>query len=478
MSGVGVPQSTPALASQPPQSAWATVKEAIRGSHQDFTEAPVSRAVVLLAVPMVLEMLMESVFVVADVFFVGRLGPDAVATVGITESWMTVMYALAAGLSIGAMAMVARRIGEKDRDAAARAAVQSIVLGLAAAIVLGSIGALFGPRLLAIMGASDDVLRTGSTFSRVMLGGCGTVLMLFLMNAVFRGAGDAAIAMRVLWFANAINIILGPCLIFGLGPFPELGVAGAALGTTIGRGSGVLYQLYHLSRRGGRIEIHGRHLGIDTAVMKSILRISGTATFQNFIATASWMGLVRILTSFGSAAVAGNTIGIRIILFALLPSFGVSNAAATLVGQNLGAGKPDRAEAAAWKAGLYNTICLGTVGALFLLFAPQLISLFTRDPEVAGYGVACLRIVSAGFLFYGYAMVLTASFNGAGDTRTPTLIALACLWMWEIPLAWVLARPFGFGPTGVFIAVSVAFSTMSIVSGWLFSKGYWKTRRV
>jgi MATE family, multidrug efflux pump len=476
--GVGEDQSLPTLSSQQSQSVWATIKEAIRGSHQDFTEAPVSRAVVLLAVPMVLEMLMESVFVVADVFFVGRLGPDAVATVGITESWMTVMYAMAAGLSIGAMAMVARRIGEKDRDAAARAAVQSIVLGLAAAIVLGSVGALFGPRLLAIMGASDDVLRTGSTFSRVMLGGCGTVLMLFLMNAVFRGAGDAAIAMRVLWFANAINIILGPCLIFGIGPFPELGVAGAALGTTIGRGSGVLYQLYHLTRRGGRIEIHATHLGIDTAVMKSILRISGTATFQNFIATASWMGLVRILTGFGSAAVAGNTIGIRIILFALLPSFGVSNAAATLVGQNLGAGKPDRAEAAAWKAGLYNTICLGTVGAIFLLFAPQLISLFTSDPEVAGYGVSCLRIVSAGFLFYGYAMVLTASFNGAGDTRTPTLIALACLWMWEIPLAWVLARPFGFGPTGVFIAVSVAFSTMSIVSGWLFSKGYWKTRRV
>jgi putative MATE family efflux protein len=478
MSGVDEAASTPALSPQQSPSVWATIKEAIRGSHQDFTEAPIPRAVVLLAVPMVLEMLMESVFVVADVFFVGRLGPNAIATVGITESWMTVMYALAAGLSIGAMAMVARRIGEKDRDAAAHAAVQSILLGLAAAIVLGLMGALFGPRLLAIMGASDDVLRTGATFSRVMLGGCGTVLMLFLMNAVFRGAGDAAIAMRVLWFANAINIILGPCLIFGLGPFPELGVAGAAIGTTIGRGSGVLYQLYHLTRRGGRIEIHARHLGIDTAVMKSILRISGTATFQNFIATASWIGLVRILTGFGSAAVAGNTIGIRIILFALLPSFGVSNAAATLVGQNLGAGKPDRAEAAAWKAGLYNTICLGTVGAIFLLFAPQLISLFTTDPEVAGYGIACLRIVSAGFLFYGYAMVLTAAFNGAGDTRTPTLIALACLWMWEIPLAWVLARPFGFGPTGVFIAVSVAFSTMSIVSGWLFSKGYWKTRRV
>jgi putative MATE family efflux protein len=471
------PQSS-AVSSKDHQSPWSTLKEAVRGSSQDFTEVPVGRAVVLLAVPMVLEMLMESVFVVADVFFVGRLGPDAVATVGITESWMTVMYALAAGLSIGATATVARRIGEKDGDGAARAAVQSIVLALIAAVGLGSIGAAFGPQLLAIMGASEDVLRTGATFSRVMLGGCGTVLMLFLMNAVFRGAGDAAIAMRVLWFANAINITLGPCLIFGLGPFPEMGVTGAALGTTIGRGCGVLYQLYHLTRKGGRIEIHARHVGLDPAVMRRILRISGTATFQNFVATASWMGLVRILTTFGSAAVAGNTIGIRIILFALLPSFGVSNAAATLVGQNLGAGKPDRAEEAAWKAGLYNTMCLGTVGAIFLVFAPFLTSFFTDDPEVARYSVGCLRIVSAGFLFYGYAMVFTAAFNGAGDTRTPTLIHLVCLWMWEIPLAWLLARPLGFGPIGVFVAVAVAFSTMAVVSGWLFSKGNWKTRRV
>jgi len=427
---------------------------------------------------MVLEMMMESVFVVADVFFVGRLGPDAVATVGITESLMTVMYALAIGLSIGAAATVARRVGEKDPENAGRSAVQSVLMGLGAAAIFGTIGILFGPQLLALMGASDDVLRTGSTFARVMLGGSGTVVMLFLINAVFRGAGDAAIAMRVLWFANAINIILGPCLIFGIGPFPELGVTGAAVGTTIGRGSGVVYQLIHLSRGNGRLRIRRSHLKFDLAVMRSIVRISGTATFQNFIGTASWMGLVRILTGFGSAAVAGNTIGIRIILFALLPSFGVSNAAATLVGQNLGAKKPDRAEAAAWKAGMYNTICLGTVGAIFLLFAPQIVSLFTTDSEVALYAVRCLRIVSAGFLFYGYAMVLTASFNGAGDTRTPTLINLVCLWLWEIPLAWALAHPFGFGPTGVFIAVSVAFSTMAFVSGWLFSKGMWKTKRV
>ena len=459
-------------------SPWETVKEAVRGSHQDYTKAPIRRAVVLLAVPMVLEMMMESVFVVADVFFVGKLGADAVATVGFTESWMTIMYALAIGLSIGGAATVARRIGEKDAEGAAKSAVQSIILGLVAAVIFGTIGVLFGPRMLALMGADEAVIGTGATFSRVMLGGSGTVVMLFLINAAFRGAGDAAVAMRVLWLANAINITLGPCLIFGIGPFPELGVVGAAVGTTIGRGTGVLYQLYHLMRRGGRLEVHARHWRFDLGVMRTILRISGTATFQNLVNMASWMGLIRILSGFGSAAVAGNTIGIRVILFALLPSFGVSNAAATLVGQNLGAGKPDRAEAAAWKAGLYNTIFLGAVGLVFLLFAPFIVSFFTEDPAVARYAINCLRIVSAGFLFYGYAMALIAGFNGAGDTRTPTLIALACQWAFELPLAWALAVPFGFGPTGVFIAVTVAFSAMSAVSAWVFRKGNWKLKRV
>jgi len=462
----------------PRPSIWGTLREAIRGSHQDYTEAPIGRAVVLLAVPMVLEMLMESVFLVVDVFFVGKLGADAITTVGVTESLMTLIYAAAIGLSIGATATVARRIGEKDPEAAAHAGAQAILLGVGFGVVIGVAGAIFAPQLLVAMGASDAVVRTGSTFARVMLGTSGNVLLLFLINAVFRGAGDAAIAMRVLWFANAINIVLGPCLIFGIGPFPELGVTGAAVGTSIGRGCGVLFQLYHLTRPGGRIRVRLPHLWLDPTVMRGILRISGTATFQNFIGTASWIGLVRILTGFGSAAVAGNTIGIRIILFALLPSFGVSNAAATLVGQNLGAGKPERAEAAAWKAGLYNTLCLGTVGAVFLLFAPQLISLFTNDPEVAPYGIRCLRIVAAGFLFYGYGMVLTAAFNGAGDTRTPTWINLGCLWLWEIPLAWTLAHPLGFGPTGVFIAVSVAFSTLALVSAVLFSRGTWKTKTV
>jgi putative MATE family efflux protein len=381
-------------------------------------------------------------------------------------------------MTIGVNAVVARRVGEKNLEQAARAAVQSILLGVAVAVLLGTIGALFGPRLLAAMGADAGVLRVGSTFSRVMVGGSGTVLLLFLINAIFRGAGDAALAMRVLWLANAINIVLGPCFIFGLGPFPELGVIGAAVGTTIGRGCGVLYQLAHLVRGDGRIAIRRQHLVLDLDVMKAILRISGTATFQNFVGTASWMGLVYILTSFGSDAVAGNTIGIRIIIFACLPAWGVSNAAATLVGQNLGAGRPDRAEASAIRAAWYNTACLGIVGAFFLVFAPQIVSLFSSDAAVAGYGSRCLRIVAAGFPFYGFAYVMIAAFNGSGDTRTPTIINIACLWLWEIPLAWVLAHPAGFGPTGVFTAVAVAFSTMAVVSTVLFHRGDWKTRRV
>ena len=463
---------------QAPPGVWATLREAVRGSHEDLTEAPIGRAVVLLAVPMVLEMVMESVFAVTDVFFVGRLGADAVATVGITESLMTVIYAVAMGLSIGATATVARRIGERNPRGAARAAGQSIVLGVLGAVAIGGAGAIWAPDLLRVMGASDEVIRTGSGFTRVMLGMSGTVMMLFLINAIFRGAGDAAIAMRVLWFANLLNIVLGPCLIFGLGPFPAFGVRGAAIATSIGRGSGVLYQLYHLTRGRSRIVVRAADLGPDRAVMMGILRLSGVGVFQNLIGTASWVGLIRILTGFGSAAVAGNTIGIRIIIFALLPSFGVSNAAATLVGQNLGAGRPDRAEAAVWRAGLYSTIALSFVGLVFLLFAPALIRIFSADPEVIPYGVRCLRIVAAGFLFYGYGMVLTSSFNGAGDTRTPTLINLGCLWMLELPLAWVLAHPVGLGPTGVFTSVSVAFSALALVSALIFKQGRWKTKRV
>jgi len=428
----------------------------------------------LLAVPMVLEMAMESVFAVTDVFFVSRLGSDAVATVGLTESMLTLVYALAMGLGIGATAMVARRIGEKDADGAARAAVQAIALGLIVAVILGIAGALLAPRLLSLMGASAGVIAIGSGYARVMLGGNAVILLLFLINAIFRGAGDAAIAMRVLWLANLINIVLGPCLIFGLGPFPELGVTGAAIATTIGRGTGAMYALSRLLRPGSRVDIQRRHLRLEPELMMRLGRLSASGTFQVFIGMASWIGLIRIISSFGSDALAGYTIGIRVIVFALLPSWGMSNAAATMVGQALGARKPERAERAVWQAGFYNMCFLGIVGLAFVLFAKPIVSIFTSDPDVARYGVSCLRVVACGFLFYGYGMVLTQSFNGAGDTWTPTLINLFVFWLWEIPLAYVLAIVLDFGPFGVFLAMTIAFSTLAVVSAVLFRKGKWK----
>src|SRR5256885_621537 len=327
---------------------WATVREALRGSRHDYTSGPLGRAIVLLAIPMVAEMIMESLFAVWDVYWVGRVGPAAQATVGLTESLLTLIYTAAMGLSIGVTAMVARRIGEKNLEGAAEAAVQGIALGVIVAVVVGAIGATLAPRLLALMGASPEVLTIGSTYARIMLGGNVVILLLFLINAVFRGAGDAAIAMRVLWLANSINILLGPCLILGLGPFPRLGVTGAAIATTIGRGTGVLYQLYRLWRGDARVSIRRAQLTLQPAVMRTMLRLSGTGTFQVLIGTASWIFLVRIISSFGTDAIAGYQIAIRIIVFALLPSWGLANAAATLVGQNLGAGRPERGERAVW----------------------------------------------------------------------------------------------------------------------------------
>jgi putative MATE family efflux protein len=427
---------------------------------------------------MVLEMLMESVFAVVDIFWVSHLGTDAAATVGLTESLLTLIYALAIGLSIGAMAMVARRIGEQNPDGAARAAVQAIALAVIIAIVIAAIGTPLAPKLLALMGGSPWVVEHGVGFTRVMLAGNATVVLLFMVNAIFRGAGDAAIAMRVLWLANWINIILGPCLIFGVGPFPKLGIVGAAIATNIGRGTGALYALSRLVRSGGRFDITRSHLCLEPAIMARMIRLSGNGTFQVFIGMASWIGLVRTISSFGSDAVAGYTFGIRVILFALLPSWGMANAAATMVGQALGARNPERAEQAVWKAGFYNMIFLGIVGVLFEVFAPQIIGLYTSDPNVAGYGIDCLRIVAYGFLFYAYGMVLGQSFNGAGDTWTPTIINLFVFWLWELPLAYALAIKFGFGPRGVFIAITIAFSTLAVVSAIVFRRGKWKTRVV
>src|SRR6266446_6337830 len=452
-------------ATQPPPAQasaggwWATVREALRGSRHDYTSGPLGRAIVLLAIPMVAEMIMESVFAVWDVYWVGRVGPAAQATVGLTESLLTLIYTAAMGLSIGVTAIVARRIGEKNTEGAAEAAVQGIALGV-------------------IVAAVTEVLAIGSTYARIMLGGNVVILLLFLINAVFRGAGDAAIAMRVLWLANSINIVLGPCLILGLGPFPRLGVTGAAIATTIGRGTGVLYQLYRLWRGDGRVAIQRPHLTLKPALMRTMLRLSGTGTFQVLIGTASWIFLVRIISSFGTEAIAGYQIAIRIIVFALLPSWGLANAAATLVGQGLGAGNPERGERAVWLAGFYNMLCLGGVGALFVVFAGPITGVFTRDPGVAPIAAQCLRTISYGFLFYAWGMVITQSFNGAGDTWTPTWINLGCFWLWEIPLAYVLAVHGKLGPFGVALAVTIAFSTVAVVSALLFRRGRWKERRV
>jgi putative MATE family efflux protein len=473
-----IPAVNGPAAAAPQKAFWPTVREALRGSHQDYTEGPIGRAVVLLAVPMVLEMVLESVFAVVDVFWVAHLGADAVATVGITESMLALLYAVAIGLSMGAAATVARRIGEKNFDGAARAAVSSIALGIAVAVPIGIVGFFTAPRLLATMGGSAELVRTGSGFTRIMLGANVVILLLFLINAIFRGAGDAATAMRVLWLANIINLTLDPCLIFGLGPFPKLGVMGAAVSTTCGRGTAVLVQFAILARGRGRVLIRRDHLKIDTAAMLRLLKISGSGILQAAIATASWIGLVRILSAFGSVAIAGYTIGIRIIVFAILPSWGMSNAAATMVGQSLGARKPDRAERSVWIAGFYNMIFLGCVGLIFILFARPLIGLFTNDPAVLPLGTACLRFVSYGFLFYAFGMVVTQAFNGAGDTWTPTKINLFIFWLWEIPLAYVLSRKLGFGPRGVYAAITVAFSTLAVVSVTIFRRGKWKEKKV
>lgn len=453
---------------------WSAVREGVRGSQRDYTTGSISRAVVALAIPMVLEMSMESIFVVVDMFFVGRLGPYAQATVALTESLITVVYAIAIGLSIGVTAMVARRIGEKDPAGAAKAAAQAIWLGLGMAAVLGALGAAFAPRLLAAMGAEAEVLEKGVGYTRVLLGGNASVLLLYLINAIFRGAGDAAIAMRSLWLGNAFNILLGPCFIFGLGPFPELGVMGAAVATTTGRSLGALYAFSRLLKPGSRLRLDRSHIRPDGSVMWRLVRLSASGALQIFIGVASWIGLIRVLSTFGSQALAGYAIGIRVILFALLPSWGLSNAAATMVGQSLGAGQPDRAEKAVWIAALYNLFFLVAIGLVFLVFAPQIARLFSSDVEVQRYAVACLRIVALGFPAYAYGMVITQSFNGAGDTWTPTYLNLFVFWLWEIPLAWFLAKTAGLGPHGIFSAIAVAYVTLAVVSALIFRRGRWK----
>jgi putative MATE family efflux protein len=458
--------------------AWRLLRDAVRGVPLDLTAAPIGKALVMLAVPMIMEMVMESIFAVVDVFWVARLGANAVAAVGLTESMMMILYAIAMGVSIGVMALVARRIGEKDAPAASRTAAQGIVLGLGIAAAIGVTGAALAPDLMRAMGADGAVVATGSGFTRVMLGCNASVFLLFLINAVFRGAGDAALAMRALWLGNLLNIALGPCFIFGLGPFPALGVTGAAVATSIGRGIAVVYQLTLLARGKSRIAIARRHFAIDLRVMASVLRLASSATVQMLLIMTSYVGVMRILSSFGSKPLAGYTIGFRILMFAMLPASGLSNAAATLVGQNLGARRPERAEQSVWQACLVSAAFLTAVGVVFLTGARVLVGLFTHDAEVLEHGVRYLRIISLGFPFYAFGMVMMAAFNGAGDTRTPTLINLVVFWIVQLPLAWLLSHHTSLGPSGVFVTLAACFSVFAAVGVALFRRGRWKLTRV
>ena len=454
------------------------VNEAVSGTEQDFTEGKLSRAILLLSIPAVLEMVMESIFVIVDIYFVSKLGANAVATVGITESMVTIIYALAIGLGTATTSMVSRRIGEKNHDAASVAAFQAILTGMIVSICIGLPGAFFAKRLLGFMGASKPIIDSMSGYTTIMLGGNMVIMMLFIINAIFRSAGDAAVAMKVLWIGNIINIILDPCLIFGLGPFPHLGVKGAAIATNIGRGTAVIIQFYLLFSGKKRIKLMTKHLIVNFRIMTKLLKLSFGSIGQNLIGTSSWIALVRIISLFGSEVVAGYTIAMRIIGFTLLPSWGISNAASTLVGQNLGAKKPDRAERSVWITGWLNMILLGIIGLILVLFPETFVRFFINDENVVISGVLGLRIVSIGFIAYGLGMVLVNSFNGAGDTSTPLKINIFAFWLIEIPLAWLLAIKAGFNEEGVFIAIVVAESLMTVIALIVFRRGKWKLKEV
>lgn len=454
------------------------IVEAIKGTQQDFTDVALGRGILLLAIPMVLEMMMESVFAIVDILFISKLGADAVAAVGITESMMTIVYSVAAGLATATTATVARRIGEKNPEGASKTAVQAIALGIAVSLTIAVPGIVYASDLLKAMGASPAVIEAGSSYTAVILGCNVVIVLLFIINAIFRSAGDAAVSMRVLWLANIINIFLDPCLIFGYGPFPELGVKGAAIATTIGRGIAVLYQFYLLFKGKTRVKLGIKYIKLDLRVMFRLIRLSLGGIGQSIIATSSWIVMVRIIAMFGSAALAGYTIGIRIIIFTLLPAWGLSNAAATLMGQNLGAKKPERAERAVWLTGFINMAFMGTIAVFLILFPATFVRLFIDDPAVVIQGVYCLRIVSYGYLFYAIGMVMVQAFNGAGDTVTPTIINFFCFWVTEIPLALLLAKPLGMNANGVYYAIVVAETLMAVVGILIFRRGRWKTREV
>jgi putative MATE family efflux protein len=461
------------------KSFYELFKMAVKGDEQNFTEGSINRAIFLLSIPMILEMAMESVFAVVDIFFVSRLNnSDAVAVIGLTESLLAIVYSVAWGVSMGATALVARRVGEKDNEGAAVAGVQAILVGLLCSFVVTLIGIFFYKDLLQLMGASESVIEVGSRFTLWMLTGNISIMMLFLINGIFRGAGNAAIAMRALWLANLINMILDPILIFGWGPIQAFGVEGAAISTTIGRSLGVVYQLFYLFSDKGIVRMNTNNFKIDWKIIKQVINVSAGGTGQFLISSASWVFLARIISHFGSAAMAGYTIAIRVIVFTILPSWGMANASATLVGQNLGAGQPERAEKSVWKTGFYNMIFLGLVMVIFLFLSSPILRFFSAEEAVVAYGTQCLQIVAFGYLFYGYGMVITQSFNGAGDTRTPTLLNLFGFWCFQIPLAYLLAIQLDFGPNGVYAAIAIAESAIAVAGICLFRLGKWKTVKV
>lgn len=460
------------------QSLWTDIKEAISGTDRDFTSDSIGKALLILSIPMVLEMIMESVFAVVDIFFVSRLGADAVATVGITESSMTIVYAIAMGLSTATTALIARRIGEKKAGKAGVVAFQAIISGLVVSILIAIPGVIYAKEFLLLMGASEKMAEDGYMFPAIMFGGNAVIMLLFIINAVFRSSGDAAISMRVLIFANLVNLILDPLLIFGIGPFPELGLKGAAVATTTGRGLAVCYQFYLLFKGNKRIRMELQHLKIKLKVMVQLFKLSAGGILQYTIATSSWIALYRIISELGSEVMAGYTISIRIVVFVLLPSWGLSNAASTLVGQNLGAKQPERAERTVWITGYINMVLLGLVGLILIVFPEAFIRLFIDNSEVIRNGAISLRIISFGFISYAMGMVLTQAFNGSGDTITPTRMNLFCFWLFEIPLAYFLAIVLDLKIYGISIAIVAAETALTITAWYYFRKGKWKTVKV